>query len=682
MKREAMTKKLMVLGIDGMDPRITKRLLNDKRLPNIQKLIDRGAAREDLHLLGAIPTITPPCWTTLATGAYPGTHGITCYWRQSPDSLDAVVYNMDSRHCEAEQMWNVTTEAGLKTLVWHWPGSSWPPSSESPLLHVVDGTQPGSVNMGVGQMDWEKIIVATPDIPEVKYAPRVEKAAGVGCIMTDIDDMVVGDNDDEMMELWWGDESRKGGEIRTYVMDDEDTEVVIGSKVAYDIINSPLKDAEKWVNAPEGAKEFTILTSGGMMRRPALILKNEAGEYDRVAIYKNKKSEEPFVVIPKGKMVSGILDEVTKKEETKLSCRSYKILELDPEGTIVRLWISNALDTTNDMLWHPAELYSQVTQGVGHVVPVSLIGGEEDELVREVFTPSWDIYSQWQADAMNYLIDNNEYDVVFSHLHNIDCAGHQLWHLGKTLEPWKHTDEKVYQGFIEDFYVQTDLYLERFLHYLDEGWTIFLLSDHGLIVGENVPPILGEYGGLNTKVMEELGYTIMKKDENGNSIREVDWEKTRAVQIRSNYIYINLKGRDKYGIVDPADKYDLEEQIISDLYNYRDDRTGKRVVGICLRNKDGVLLGVNGPECGDIFFSIEEGYNRLHGDSISTSEGYFNTSVSPVFIAAGPGIKENFTTDRTIRQVDVTPTIAALLGTRFPAQCEGAPVYQILSEEL
>ena len=106
------------------------------------------------------------------------------------------------------------------------------------------------------------------------------------------------------------------------------------------------------------------------------------------------------------------------------------------------------------------------------------------------------------------------------------------------------------------------------------------------------------------------------------------------------------------------------------------------MVGICLRNKDGVLLGVNGPECGYIFFSIEEGYNRLHGDSISTSEGYYNTSVSPIFIAAGTGIKENFKTVRTIRQVDVTPTIAALLGVRFPAQCEGAPIYQILSKEL
>ena len=108
--------------------------------------------------------------------------------------------------------------------------------------------------------------------------------------MTDIDDMIAGDDDDEMMELWWGDKSREGMEIRTYVTCLEDTEMMIGAKVAYDIINSPLKDAEKWADAPEGAKEFTVLTSGGIVRRPALMLKNEEGKYDRVAIYKNKKA--------------------------------------------------------------------------------------------------------------------------------------------------------------------------------------------------------------------------------------------------------------------------------------------------------------------------------------------------------------------------------------------------------
>jgi len=684
MKRTSSTQKLIVLGIDGMDPVTTKRLLEEGKLPNIKKYLEHGSARKELNMLGAHPTITPPCWTTLATGAYPGTHGITCYWRQSPDNLDAVVYNMDSRNCKAEQIWNSTVETGLKTLVWHWPGSSWPPTSKSPLLDVVDGTQPGSVNMGVAQMDWEKIIYASATTKKLKFIPHTQKAAGVGCNISDINEVlaVSSDEEDEMMELWWGDEARKGGEIRTYIKSLDDTEMMIGGKVAYDMIFSPITPVSDWPLAPANALEFTLLISNGTEKRYGIITQNKEGIYDTVSIYRSKEDKEPFAMIPCGEMVTGILDTATKKGNTKPCCRSYKILELSPDGKNLRLWVSNALDVTNDMLWHPLTLHEKIIENVGHIPPVSLIGGEDFELVEQIFEPSWDIYCQWQADCLEYLLDKEHYNVVFSHLHNIDCAGHQIWHLGKTLEPWNHTDEKVYQKLIERFYIQTDRYLGRFLHYLDEDYTIFIVSDHGLLVGENVPPILGEYAGVNTKVMEELGYTVLKKDAAGNNLDEIDWEKTRAVQIRSNYIYINLKDRDKYGIVDPKDQYDLEEQIISDLYSYRDASTGKRVVGIALRNKDAVILGTNGPECGDIFFTIEEGFNRLHGDGLTTSEGYFNTSVSPIFIAAGQGIKNNYITDRVIRQVDITPTIAILLGTRIPAQCEGAPIYQILSSEL
>ncbi len=684
MNRNSRTNKLIVLGIDGMDPVITKRLLNEGRLPNIKKYLEQGSSRDDLNMLGAHPTITPPCWTTLATGAYPGTHGITCYWRQSPDNLDAVVYNMDSRNCLAEQIWNTTVEKDLKTLVWHWPGSAWPPTSNSPLLDVVDGTQPGSVNMGIAQMDWEKIIYASSDFRKEKFIPHTQKAAGVGCNITDIQELLQESNDseDEMMELWWGDEARKGGEIRTYIKTLEDTEMMIGAKVAYDTIYSPIQPASNWLNAPTNSLEFSFLISGGTERRFGLIIKNELGIYDNIYLYRTKNESEPFAILEKGTMVSGIIDEATKRGVSKPCCRSYKILELSNDGKNLRLWISNALDTTNNTLWHPTSLHEKVIQNVGHIPPVSLIGGEESDLVDQVFEPSWDIYSQWQADCLTYLFDKEGYDVIFSHLHNVDCAGHQIWHLGKTLEPWNHTDEAVYQELIERFYIQTDRYLGRFLHYLDQGVTILIVSDHGLLVGENVPPILGEYAGVNTGVMEELGYTVLKKDVDGNNIDEIDWEKTRAIQIRSNYIYVNLKGRDKFGIVDPKDKYALEEQIISDLYNYRDSSTGKRVVGIALRNKDAVLLGTNGPECGDIFFTIEEGFNRLHGDGLTTAQGYFNTSVSPIFIAAGQGIKKNHLTERIIRQVDVTPTISVLLGTRIPSHCEGAPIYQILSDEL
>ncbi|MDR1070822.1 MAG: alkaline phosphatase family protein, partial [Gracilibacteraceae bacterium] len=132
--------KVLVLGIDAMDPRLTAKLMAEGKLPHLKKFLERGAAQKDFELIGGQPTVTPPMWTTLATGANPSTHGITAYYAKG--ELDEAVYNFDSGRCRAEPLWNVSAEAGKKTLVWHWPGSSWPPTSESPNLHVVDGTQP------------------------------------------------------------------------------------------------------------------------------------------------------------------------------------------------------------------------------------------------------------------------------------------------------------------------------------------------------------------------------------------------------------------------------------------------------------------------------------------------------------------------------------------------------------
>ena len=63
-----------MLGIEGMDPRLTKKLVDAGRMPNLKKLYDLGACREDMAMQGNMPTITPPMWTTLATGACANTH--------------------------------------------------------------------------------------------------------------------------------------------------------------------------------------------------------------------------------------------------------------------------------------------------------------------------------------------------------------------------------------------------------------------------------------------------------------------------------------------------------------------------------------------------------------------------------------------------------------------------------
>ena len=140
--RKAMTEKVLLLGVDGLDPRLSCKYIKEGIMPNLKQYFERGAQREDLVLLGGHPTVTPPMWTTLATGCYANVHGITGFYKQHPEDLSAVTYALDSRLCTAELVWNCTAEAGKKTLVFHWPGSSWPPTSDSENLFVIDGTSP------------------------------------------------------------------------------------------------------------------------------------------------------------------------------------------------------------------------------------------------------------------------------------------------------------------------------------------------------------------------------------------------------------------------------------------------------------------------------------------------------------------------------------------------------------
>ena len=116
LRSKGLTDKLLLLGVDGMDPRFTKRLVEEGKMPNFKKLMDMGACREDLMMLGANPTITPPMWATLATGTYPMTHGIMDYNISAEEDLDITLGAFSSVFMKAEPLFNVTATAGKK----HW----------------------------------------------------------------------------------------------------------------------------------------------------------------------------------------------------------------------------------------------------------------------------------------------------------------------------------------------------------------------------------------------------------------------------------------------------------------------------------------------------------------------------------------------------------------------------------
>ena len=447
-----------------------------------------------------------------------------------------------------------------------------------------------------------------------------------------------------------------------------------------DLQVSYIKDAEGWENAPADAKEFVVLLGRGMIRRPALILKNEAGVYDHVAIYKNKKEAEPIVVLEKGKMASEVVDEAMKGDEKKICNRNMKLLRIAEDGTTLKLWVSAAMDMHMDAVWHPKSLFKTVTENVGYPTPTTMNSLQDPELIQGVMLDNWYSTADWQADSLNYLIENEDFEAIFSHFHAIDLQSHCIVRF-MTDTGYNKLPPETFQKFMEDVYIQADYYVGKFIHLLDEGWTLTLMSDHAQVCPKHGFPLIGDIVGVNVRVMEELGLTALKKDENGNELKEMDWEHTIAVASRANHIYLNLKGRYDHGIIDPKDQYEWEEEIMTRLYGYKDKKTGKRIIALALRNKDAVLLGLGGPECGDIIYFTAEGYNYDHGETLGTCYGEADTSVCPIFIVGGKGVKQGFYTDRVVREVDFAPTVAALGGVRMPAQCEGAPVYQILAEE-
>ncbi len=670
MNRKALAEKIIVLGVDGMDPRLSRKFVDEGVMPNLKTIMDKGVHRQDLVLLGAHPTITPPMWTTLATGAYPRTHGITCFWKQDSDNLDAIDYNLDSKRCQAEQIWNIfAEEAGKKTLIWHWPGSSWPPTSDSPNLHVVDGSQPAAINMGIAMRDGAYIIEAAEEQTELTLKTFDETAAGAGCI---IDDLEVDDAPANISAIAFS--LKPVTNIMLSLTDGEGSMEDDRNPRVY----TPIKMASGWAAAPEDAKEFTILLLKGFIRRYALLLKNAEGVYDRVALYRSKKDSEPLAVL-QGALNPAfeIVDRYELDGKVMDVNRIATAMEIAPDGSRVRLIFSAAMDYRRDELFYPRSLYQQVVDSAGYVPPTPSGGAVDPALVRAYHLPFWAYYTHWQAQALNALIAQNGYEIVFSHLHNIDCVGHNFWMWAKKRQRLA-LDESIYQGFMREVYQDTDKYFGQFLHLLDEGWTVVITSDHGLLTSyEEEPALLGDPLGVNAGILYKLGYTALVKTPEGKLKKQIDWSKTRAIAVRGNYIWINLKGRNKYGIVAPEDKYALEEQIINDLYNYR-DAYGNRVVSIVLRNKDAAILGLDGPETGDLIYWTNEGTNRCHGDSLSTTLGYADTSVSPIFVAAGPGFKQGLVTDRVIRQVDVAPTLAYIGGIRLPAQSEGSIVHQII----
>lgn len=117
-------RRVLVIGLDGatydrLDPWMDRGLM-----PNLRQLISEGVRAP---LASVMPPVTAPAWTSFATGANPGQHGIFDFWKREPgQSRLRLVTAEDIR---VPPIWNTLLEAGLKVGLVNVP-VSYPPSPE------------------------------------------------------------------------------------------------------------------------------------------------------------------------------------------------------------------------------------------------------------------------------------------------------------------------------------------------------------------------------------------------------------------------------------------------------------------------------------------------------------------------------------------------------------------------
>jgi len=231
---------------------------------------------------------------------------------------------------------------------------------------------------------------------------------------------------------------------------------------------------------------------------------------------------------------------------------------------------------------------------------------------------------------------------------------------------------------IEDLYRRADALVGKTLQYVDDQTALFVLSDHGFAAfrrGVN----------LNTWLLRN-GYLALKSGhtEGGPYFEGVDWSRTRAYALGLSGVYLNLRGREAAGIVEPGDEaIALEKELAGRLSNLRDDELDKTAIRQAYPTKS-LYEGPYRDAGPDLIIGYDEGYRTawdaatgrvgpsVMEDNLKAWSG--DHCIDPPLV---PGVlfsnRKIDSEDPGIE--DLAPTALALFGIETPEWMEGKPVF-------
>ena len=570
-------RRVIVLGIDGMDHSLLSQFIAEGRLPNFERLASAGS-RTPLET--TMPPLSPVAWSTFITGMDPGGHGIYDFLHRDPltaeplesiyqvsppgrsFSLGSWVIPLSGGGVVAQRkgtaFWELLEDAGVDTTVFRMP-VNFPPVESS-----------GHSFSGMG----------TPDILGTH---------GTFTFYTDYPPDNMNDMTGGTVQLVDVVSNRVNGRLigppntfRRVLRNDAGLRQST-AEVEYD--NPDLTvDFEVHLDGEAGAAKFIVQDTEFIL--------NEGEWSDWISV---NFEAVPFLV------------------HVGASARFY-LQEIGPD---FKLYVTPLqIDPANPALpvSTPDEWSAEITDSIGRFYTQEL---PEDTKAfqegifsgREFWEQSQFVYRE-QRLALNHMLESFDDGLLFFYFSSVDQGAHMLFHYMDQDHPLHEEDELLANG-IRTLYEEMDDVLGQLLEFIeqdDRETTLVVMSDHGF------SPF---YWGvnLNSWLLEKGYVTLRDPSRQGQTplFLNVDWERTTAYAVGLQGLYVNLQGREGHGIVAPSEYDQVLDRLETDLLAMRDERTGHSPVRLVFRPRD-EWQGADPDTAPDIVVGYDWGY-RTSWDS-------------------------------------------------------------------
>lgn len=205
---------VFVLGFDGLDPGLTQEYETQGLLPNFARLRKEGAVG---NVRSTLPFLSPPAWTTVATGVPPADHGIWSFWIAIPGAPRGRY--VDARSRLAPPFWEELTRAGRTVGIINVPLTSPPDSvngfmiSGLPYPEGVGLTWPAELEKEIVAQGYPRDVLTGPPaagaeeawLDEVQRAAESRRKIGLDLLFKRKPDlsMIVFTNPDRIQHHLW-----------------------------------------------------------------------------------------------------------------------------------------------------------------------------------------------------------------------------------------------------------------------------------------------------------------------------------------------------------------------------------------------------------------------------------------------------------------------------------------------